>query len=108
MAGTTLSEAGVLVALGTGFSRSIASDEVPRGRPHPDMIDALREKLGVTEPGRVAKIGDTPSDLLQGTAACCGWVIGVTRGSHSEQELAVHPHTCLIPTVAVLPALLGL
>lgn len=121
-----LRAAGVQVALDTGFSRkiadavierlgwrslldaSIASDEVPRGRPHPDMIDSLRETLGVTEPGHVAKVGDTPSDLLQGTAAGCGWVIGVTEGSHTGAELAAHPHTRLIPSVSSLPTLFGL
>src|ERR1019366_3745654 len=63
----TLRAAGVRVALDTGFSReildeilkrlawtganapldaTISSDEVPRGRPYPDMIDALRTQLG--------------------------------------------------------------
>ena len=119
-------EAGIRIALDTGFSRkiadtvidrlgwrslldaSIASDEVARGRPHPDMIDALRERLGVGDPQSVAKVGDTPSDLQQGTAAGCGWVIGVTEGSHTKAELAAHPHTHLIPTIVALPATLGL
>src|SRR5262249_10651683 len=62
-----LRRAGVMVALNTGFSRDIAqtlidrlgwerdelidasvtSDEVDRGRPHPDMIRSLMMKLGV-------------------------------------------------------------
>lgn len=118
-----LRNAGVLLALDTGFSRMIAntvidrlgwrslldasvtSDEVPRGRPFPDMIDALRERLGVADPNTVAKVGDTPSDLLQGTAAGCGWVIGVTQGSHTQSQLATHPHTHLIPNVVALNAL---
>jgi phosphonatase-like hydrolase len=121
--------AGVIIALDTGFSRaiadviltrfgwnteasivdaSIASDEVERGRPHPDMIIALRERFGIIEAASVAKVGDTPSDLQQGTTAGCGWVIGVTAGSHTEAQLAPHPHTHLIPTIAELPALFGL
>jgi phosphonatase-like hydrolase len=121
----TLRAAGVKVALDTGFSRPIAaaildrlgwvegatvdatitSDEVARGRPHPDMIRALMQRLNLTDPARVAKVGDTPSDLLEGTAAECGWVVGVTGGSHSESQLVGHPHTHLIHTVADLPDL---
>ena len=123
-----LRSAGVRVALDTGFSRPIAaavldrlgwsegatvdatvtSDEVPRGRPHPDMIRALMRRLNLTDPARVAKVGDTPSDLLEGTAAHCGWVVGVTGGSHTRAQLIVHPHTHLIRTVADLPGVFGL
>jgi phosphonatase-like hydrolase len=120
--------AGVRVALDTGFDRPIArvlferlgwerdglvdatitSDEVERGRPHPDMILRLMERLGVSETRRVAKVGDTPADLEEGMSAGCGWVVGVCEGSHSRAELAPHPHTHLIGSVAELPALFGL
>ncbi|MGC4044084.1 MAG: HAD hydrolase-like protein [Armatimonas sp.] len=121
-----LRAAGIKVALDTGFSRDlvevivdrlgwrtlldgfIASDEVERGRPHPDMINALCKHMGITNPKAVAKIGDTPSDLQEGTAAGCGWVIGVTLGSHTAEQLAPYPHTHLIPSVTALPALFGL
>ncbi|MGH7584351.1 MAG: HAD family hydrolase, partial [Gemmatimonadales bacterium] len=80
----TLRRAGVRVAIDTGFTRevldvvlgrvgwagedgpldaTVASDEVPRGRPHPDMIDALRTRLGGIPYAEVAKVGDTPIDL---------------------------------------------
>jgi len=121
-----LRQLGMKTALNTGFSRdivrvildrlgwregetidsTITSDEVPRGRPHPDMIRALMNRLGVANAARVAKVGDTPVDLLEGSNAGCGLVIGVTRGSHTRSELEVHPHTHLIETVAELPALL--
>ena len=60
--------------LGWGGARpaidaSVASDEVPRGRPHPDMIHHLMRQCGVGDPARVAKVGDTPADLAQGHAA---------------------------------------
>jgi phosphonatase-like hydrolase len=121
-----LREAGIRIALDTGFSHALAetivlrlgwrtliddfigSDDVKRGRPFPDMIDTLRQRLNIDDPKTVAKLGDTPSDLQQGTAAGCGWVIGVTGGSHTAGELRPHPHTHLIPTVAALPALLGI
>jgi phosphonatase-like hydrolase len=123
-----LRERGVRVALDTGFSRPLAdtiisrlgwresglldatvtSDEVERGRPHPDMIFRAMSLTGVTDPAQVVKVGDTPSDLQEGTAAGCGWVVGVTEGSHSREELAAFPHTHLIPTVAhLIPLLFG-
>ena len=124
----TLRRAGIKVALNTGFSRaivakilarlgwdqgstidaSIASDEVARGRPHPDMILRLMADLGVRDSRAVAKVGDTPVDLEEGTSAGCGRVIGVTRGTHTRAQLLAYPHTDLIDTVADLPRLFGL
>lgn len=119
---------GIKVAVDTGFSRPIAdailartgwasrglldvsvtSDEVERGRPHPDMIELAMARARVSDPSRVVKVGDTPSDLQQGRAAGCGLVIGVTRGSHTREQLEPHPHDLLLPSVASLPgALLG-
>jgi len=124
-----LRRAGIRVALDTGFSRDIAqvvidrlgwggahpiidasvtSDEVPHGRPHPDMIRHLMRRCGVGDPAHVAKVGDTPADLAEGHNAGCGLVVGVASGSHTRAELARHPHTHLIESVADLPALLGL
>ncbi|MHB1306307.1 MAG: HAD family hydrolase [Limisphaerales bacterium] len=116
-----LKQAGVKTALDTGFSRDIldvicqrlgwgaelldatvASDEVPRGRPHPDLLFEAMRRTGVTDPARVAKVGDTPSDLQEGTAAGCSLVIGVTNGSHTREQLAAHPHTHLIAQLTEL------
>ncbi|MCI0389705.1 MAG: phosphonatase-like hydrolase [Acidobacteria bacterium] len=122
-----LRQAGIKVALNTGFSREIVeallerldwaktdlidatvtSDEVERGRPHPDMIHHLMRKLGVTDSRRIAKVGDTPADLLEGRNAGCGLVIGVTQGSSTRGQLEQSPHDYLIGTVAELPELLG-
>ena len=120
-----LQNRGIKVALDTGFDRTIVdvllerlgwrglldatvcSDEVPRGRPYPDLIFRAMELTGVTDVSRVVKVGDTPSDLQEGTAAGCGWVVGVTSGTHSEAQLKVHPHTHLIESIRDLPGLLG-
>jgi phosphonatase-like hydrolase len=123
-----LHAARVTVTLDTGFDRVIAdtvldrlgwsewnlisatvtSDEVVRGRPHPDMIFTLMQKIGISEASAVAKIGDTPSDLLSGAAAGCGWNIGVTTGTHSRRALEPYPHTHLIDQLRELPALFEL
>ena len=123
-----LKQAGIKVAVNSGFSRdiirvlidrlgwvkrglldgSVGSDEVLRGRPYPDMIRHLMDRLGVPDPSRVAKVGDTPADLEEGTRAGCGLVVGVTGGTHCRRELEGCPHTHLIGSVAELPALLDL
>jgi phosphonatase-like hydrolase len=107
------------VALDTGFDRritdtiihrlgwchlnlidaSVASDEVKRGRPYPDMIYRAMELTHVQDPKRVAKVGDTKSDLLEGNAAGCKWVIGVTTGTCTKEELEEEIHTHLIENV---------
>jgi phosphonatase-like hydrolase len=123
-----LRAAGIKVALDTGFDREITdvilgrlgwkraelidatvtSDEVARGRPHPDMIRHLMAQLDVTDPSRVAKVGDTPSDIEEGKNAGCGMVVGVTRGTHTREQLEPSAPTHLIETVADIPRLLGL
>src|SRR5262245_40558583 len=121
-----LRSAGLRIALNTGFNRgitdlildrvrwgdridaTIASDEVARGRPYPDMIRELMRRLGVSQASRVAKVGDTPADLEEGHNAGCGWIVGVTRGTHARSELEPFPHTHLIESIRDLPDLLGL
>jgi phosphonatase-like hydrolase len=123
-----LQAAGITVAVDTGFARnitdilldrlgwvrrgliqaSVTSDEVPRGRPHPDMINKLMSRFGIAAKPAVVKVGDTPADLEEGTNAGCGLVVGVTSGSHTRAELERCPHTHLIESVADLPAILEL
>jgi phosphonatase-like hydrolase len=92
--------------VGETIDATVTSDEVAQGRPFPDMIFRAMELTGVTDVKRVAKVGDTPSDLGEGMAAGCGWVVGVTGGSHTREELLAHPHTHLIPSIAQLPVCL--
>jgi phosphonatase-like hydrolase len=121
-----LRRAGIQVALNTGFFRpvadvlltrlgwrapavidaDVASDEVPRGRPHPDMVRHLMARLGVRDARRVAKVGDTRADLEEGTNAGCGLVIGVTTGSCSREQLQAWPHSHILNSVAEVPGLL--
>ena len=120
-----LRSGGLRIGLNTGFNRAItdvildrmrwgeridaaiASDEVSRGRPFPDMIRELMRRLGVVQAARVAKVGDTPADLEEGHNAGCGLIVGVTSGTHTRAELAPFPHTHLVDSVRDLPNLLG-
>lgn len=122
-----LREAGIRVALATGYSRdvldvilerlewsgsdspvdaTIASDEVKRGRPWPDAIERLRKSAGDLPSSEVAKVGDTSTDLQEGTMARCGLVVGVLTGGHSRDALEAQPHDQIIDSIAELPALL--
>ncbi len=122
-----LERAGIKVALDTGFSRpivdvildrlgwrgqsylatTICSDEVFRGRPAPDMVQAVMQQLLIRDPRRVVKVGDTPSDLLEGNAAGCGVVVGIVGSTHSRAELARFPHTHLIDSIrGLIPSVL--
>jgi phosphonatase-like hydrolase len=111
-----LRQMGIKVALDTGFSRAIAdviinrlgwqkdvhfdvsitSDEVERGRPFPDMIYKAMQLLNIESVAAVVKVGDTISDLQEGNAAGCTYVIGITTGAYTEKELALEKHTHLI------------
>jgi len=107
---------GIKVAVDTGFDRqitnallkrmgwiernlidaSVTSDEVENGRPAPDLIYEAMKRTGVTDVLRVGKVGDTSSDMNEGSRAGCRWVVGVTTGSYSRENLLKEPHTHLI------------
>ncbi|XZF13650.1 HAD hydrolase-like protein [Chitinophagaceae bacterium MMS25-I14] len=78
------------------FDVSITSDEVDNGRPYPDMIYRAMELASVEDAAHVAKVGDTASDLQEGSAAGCKYVIGVTSGAYAASDLQQEPHTHLI------------
>jgi phosphonatase-like hydrolase len=113
---------GAKIGLDTAFSRTIAetiverlgwrraglydaicsAEEVRQGRPAPYMIFRLMEATGIVDVRRVAKVGDTPSDLEQGHNGGCGGVFGVTWGSHTASQLQACPHTRLLTSLADL------
>lgn len=85
---------------------SIASDEVERGRPYPQMIERAMNLLDVSNPRAVVNIGDTPSDLLSGRAAGVALNLGVTNGTHTLDQLDAYPHDYMLASLAELPALI--
>jgi phosphonatase-like hydrolase len=120
-----LRERGVKVALTTGFDRAVTdellaslgwddavvdavvcADEVPAGRPAPYMIYRAMERTGVHDVSRVLVAGDTVLDLLAGTNAGAGAVVGVLSGGGSTAALGAVRHTHLLASVAEVLALL--
>jgi len=124
----SLKRAGIKIAVDTGFDRqitnallkrmgwvemnlldaSVTSDEVENGRPYPDLIFEAMKRTGVKDVSRVAKVGDTASDMNEGTRAGCSWVVGVTTGSYSRENLQKEPHTHLIEQLPELLSILDL
>ncbi|MGE5524085.1 MAG: phosphonatase-like hydrolase [Rhodospirillaceae bacterium] len=114
------------IALNTGFDRDttellltalgwhdgfvdavVCGDEVAQGRPAPDLIRACMTATGISDPARVAAVGDTILDLRAGRNAGVRYNIGVLSGAHRREQLEREPHTHLIPSIADLPAALG-
>ena len=114
-----LKENGIKIGIDTGFSRKVAdaiikrlgwneqnlvdvsvtSDEVENGRPHPDMIFKAMSLMGITDAADVAKVGDTISDIHEGSAAGCRYVIGIAGKANSAEELATGAHTHTITDI---------
>ena len=86
---------------------SVTSDEVPRGRPYPDMIFRAMELTGVRDARAVVKVGDTASDLQEGNAAGCSLVIGVTTGAFSHEQLLKEKHTHLVSSLLDIPEIIA-
>jgi pyrophosphatase PpaX len=62
-----------LLALGAAgllpyFRDVVGQDSVARGKPHPEMVLTLAQRLGV-RPERCLVVGDSPYDVLMGRAA---------------------------------------
>eukprot|EP01126_Amoeba_proteus_P023689 TRINITY_DN2378_c0_g1_i3.p1 TRINITY_DN2378_c0_g1~~TRINITY_DN2378_c0_g1_i3.p1 ORF type:complete len:252 (+),score=26.67 TRINITY_DN2378_c0_g1_i3:168-923(+) len=96
---------GIKVALNTGYPRKIqdglldnlkmrphidsfiSAQDVRCGRPSPFMIFHLMEKNNVQDVRKVAKVGDTVNDVLEGKNAGCGLVVGVLSGADKREQL---------------------
>lgn len=121
-----LKEKGIRVALNTGFPKVIAdtiinrfqwkekklvddclaSDEVEHGRPASLMIEQLMYRAGIDDPMLVAKVGDTTVDIEEGRNAGCRYVIAVTTGSGTSDELREYNPTHIVNHLSEIPALL--
>jgi len=122
----SLRDAGVKVALQTGYTREVAehllakvgwevgidvdalatSELVTASRPAPFLVFRTMELTGTRSVAEVLVAGDTPNDLAAGTAAGARFVVGVLTGAGSAADLGRSRHTHLVDGVADIPALL--
>jgi phosphonatase-like hydrolase len=71
---------------------SVAASEVSHGRPAPDMIFKALQEFSIPKgenltPAEIAVIGDTKSDMQSGVTAGAQFIVGVTSGAHTKDEL---------------------
>jgi len=117
---------GITVALNTGYDINTAqklmgklnwtipetvdilvtASDVEKGRPFPDMIVKAMEDAGISDPGQVAKIGDSAIDIEEGHNAGCGLVLGITTGAQTAEQLdRANPHHILNGTKEIMDLL---
>lgn len=122
-----LRAADVQVALQTGYRREVAeallhavgwrvgeqvdalvaAEDVPASRPMPYLVFATMVATRTADVAEVLVAGDTVNDLLAGTRAGAGLVVGVLTGAHDIDELGRARHSHLVGSLAEVPALLG-
>jgi phosphonatase-like hydrolase len=123
---TGLRDAGIKVALLTGFSAAtrdalvvslgwggladltLCPSEAGRGRPYPDLILGSLLRAGADDVAAVAAVGDTASDMESGLRAGCRIRAGVLTGAHDTEQLEGGGATNVIDSVRDLPGILGL
>ncbi|MGI5205641.1 HAD-IA family hydrolase [Spirillospora sp. CA-108201] len=116
--------AGVRVCLLTGFGRgtqarvldalgwwdradlTLCPEDVPRGRPWPDLVLTAALRLGVDDVRNIAVCGDTAGDMLCGRRSGASIVAGVLTGAHDHDRLVAAGATHVLPTIADLPDIL--
>jgi phosphoglycolate phosphatase len=119
-----LRDAGVKIALTTGFSPAtqraivaaigwsdavdlvLAPADAGRGRPYPDLPLTALLRLQIDDVRAMAVVGDTMADVLSGLRAGASVVAGVLTGAHEETALRGAGATHILASVAELPALL--
>ncbi len=115
---TRLRDAGVKVALTTGFSGTtqekllaalgwqsvadlvLAPGDGVRGRPYPDLILTALMRMHADAVVNVAALGDTSNDIDSALRAGCSIAAGTLTGAHDEKQLHGAGATHVVPTVS--------
>jgi phosphonatase-like hydrolase len=115
---TRLRDAGVKVALTTGFSGTtqekllaalgwesladlvLAPGDGVRGRPNPDLILSALMRLQVDGVQNVAALGDTSSDVESALRAGVAVAAGTLTGAHNEEQLRTAGATHVVGSVS--------
>ncbi|MEU8798200.1 HAD family hydrolase [Spirillospora sp. NPDC048819] len=116
--------AGIGVCLLTGFGRStqarvldalgwwdrvdltLCPEDVPRGRPWPDIVLTAALRLGADDVRNIAVCGGTAAGMLSGRRSGASIVAGVLTGAHDRDRLLTAGATHILPSVAALPDLI--
>ncbi|MNL81732.1 Phosphonoacetaldehyde hydrolase [compost metagenome] len=63
--------------------------------------------LGINSADRIAKVGDTEVDINEGINAGCKYVIGVTTGAFTREQLLPYKPTHVIDDIAEVPGIIS-
>jgi phosphoglycolate phosphatase len=114
---TDLRDAGIKVALTTGFSGTtqekllaalgwqsiadlvLAPGDGVRGRPYPDLILTALIRLQADSVDNVAALGDTSNDVDSALRAGCAIAAGTLTGAHDENQLRAAGATHVVGSV---------
>lgn len=114
---TRLRDAGIKVALTTGFSGAtqekllaalgwqsiadlvLAPGAGVRGRPYPDLILTALMRLQADSVANVAALGDTGNDVDSALRAGCAIAAGTLTGAHDENQLRAAGATHIVGSV---------
>lgn len=114
----SLRQAGIRVALTTGFSGTtqekllaalgwqsladlvLAPGDGVRGRPSPDLILSALMRLEIDGVHNVATLGDTSSDIESALRAGAAVAAGTLTGAHTEQQLRAAGATHVVGSVS--------
>lgn len=116
----TLRNAGLQVALTTGFSPAtrealidvlgwgdlfelrVSPADAGRGRPAPDMLWWCALKSQITAASSIMVVGDTASDMVAGLRAGAGYCVGVLSGNDDQARLVANGADDVIDSVVDL------
>ena len=76
-----------------------------RAFPHPDLVLAAAERLGVARLKDVVVVGGGPHCLAAGRRAGAGALVGVAASAEDRFRLAAAPHTHLVAGIGDVPGL---
>lgn len=114
---TELRDAGIKVALTTGFSAAtqgkllaalgwqqladlaLAPGDGVRSRPYPDLVLTALMRLGADSVDNVAVLGDTSTDVESALRAGAAIAAGTLTGAHSEEDLRAAGATHVVGSV---------
>jgi len=120
----SLREAGLSVALTTGFSPvtrdaiitaldwndlvdvALSPIDAGRGRPTPDLVLTAALRTRVSSVGAIAVVGDTTSDIESGLRAGAGLTVGVLTGAHDRAAFEAAGAHNILDDITELPSLL--
>ncbi|WP_114854133.1 phosphonatase-like hydrolase [Brachybacterium sp. YJGR34] len=87
-----------------GVDVVVCGDEVAEGRPAPLMIAEVMRRTGVTDPARVASVGDTAVDVASARRAGA-LAVGVLTGKLTREGHEAAGADLVLDSVADLPSL---